>query len=377
MKVLIVLLLLILNIGGTAQDFCATEYDPKAVQPSQVGFQRTTYEWKTIPVVVHIIYSDSLGGWFSEQYVEEAIEDLDADMEEAMIDIELIHIGYQDLEEYAWYENYVTGQSSGNNEWCFPNFGTQNTLMAIDQWFPDYDPDYYCNIYVMPKICGGILGWSYVTVTGTNARDGIWLRSDIFGLDSPHPRNNENKVLTHEMGHYCGLHHTFMSVANCGDDDGLPCDVWGDFVCDTPPTKAQWECDPPMCPEYIYDYTADNHMDYYPDSCRQHFTPGQIDRMHTMLEFQRGGLFGDDVFCFGDVNLDHIVGSADLLAALTCFGIPGCLTGDLDHNGIVTFLDIAMLLSRYGDYCPGYEPDNLYREGSQTKKGAEAPFRLR
>ena len=220
-------------------------------------------------------------------------------------------------------------------------------------------------------------GWSYVTVTGTNARDGIWLRSDIFGLDSPHPRNNENKVLTHEMGHYCGLHHTFMSVANCGDDDGLPCDVWGDFVCDTPPTKAQWECDPPMCPEYIYDYTADNHMDYYPDSCRQHFTPGQIDRMHTMLEFQRGGLFGDDVFCFGDVNLDHIVGSADLLAALTCFGIPGCLTGDLDHNGIVTFLDIAMLLSRYGDYCPGYEPDNLYREGSQTKKGAEAPFRLR
>ena len=51
-------------------------------------------------------------------------------------------------------------------------------------------------------------------------------------------------------------------------------------------------------------------------------------------------------------NLDHIVGSADLLAALTCFGIPGCLTGDLDHNGIVTFLDIAMLLSRYGELLP-------------------------
>jgi len=367
---------MLLPVIGMAQDFCSTEYDPNAIQPKHMGFERDVYGWKTIPVVVHILYSDSLGGWFSEEYVEEAIEDLDQDMAEAMISVELIDITYRDLEEYVWYEAYATG-GTGSYEWCFPNFGVQNTMMARDCWMPDYDPDYYCNIYVMPKMCGGILGWSYVTVTGTNQRDGIWLKSDIFGLGSTNPRNGENKVLTHEMGHYCGLHHTFMSVAHCGDDDGLPCDVWGDFVCDTPPTKMQFTCDPPMCPEDWYDYTADNHMDYYADSCRHHFTPGQIDRMHTMLEFQRGGLFGGEVFCFGDINLDGVVGTQDLIAILTCFGQYGCLTGDVDHNGIVNIYDLQYVLSVYGNMCAGYEEDELYRKPDRTKKGTEAPFRIR
>ena len=62
-----------------------------------------------IPVVVHIFYSDSLGWWFSEEYVEEAIADLNDDMAEAMISVTLEHIGYQDLEEYAWYPSYEAG----------------------------------------------------------------------------------------------------------------------------------------------------------------------------------------------------------------------------------------------------------------------------
>ena len=339
-----VLLFVIPTLG---QEMCGTEYD-SILYDFPVFFSEP--QWREIPVAVHICYSDSLGGWFSEDYIEDAISDLNDDMAEAMISVTLEYIGYQDLEDYSWYDSYSSGGS-----FCFPTYGTQNTILANDQWFPNYDPDHYCNIYVIPKMCGGILGWSYVTVSETNNRDGIWLRSDIFGLGSTHPRNNENKVLTHEMGHYCGLHHVFQSVSNCGNDNGMPCDVWGDFVCDTPPTKVQWECDPPMCPEDWYNYTADNHMDYYPDSCRQHFTPGQIERMHNMLGYNRGGLFGELPICFCDVNGDYVVGSVDLLAVLTCWGQTGCLYGDFNYSGTVDVYDLTYLLSRYGIICEGHQ----------------------
>jgi hypothetical protein len=362
MRLTFLFLSVLAYIISTGQEFCATPYETNQIQPREVGFERGMTEWKTIPMVVHVCYSDSLGGWFSEEYVQEAVDNLNLYMAEAMIQADLVHVGYQDLEYYSWYEVYESGSI------CFPTYGTQNSILAIDQWLPEWDPDYYCNVYVIPLMCGGILGWSYVTVSETNARDGIWLKSDIFGMDSPHERNGENKVFTHEMGHYCGLHHTFQSVQYCGDDDDMPCDMWGDFVCDTPPTKVQWSCDPPVCPEGLYNYTADNHMDYYPDSCRYHFTEGQIDRMHIMLEYQRAGLFGGEPFCLGDINNDNIVGMADLIMLLACWGDTGCLDGDLNNNGLVDIYDLNIMLSKWGWECVGFEPDPFYREDPPVLK---------
>lgn len=57
------------------------------------------------------------GGWFSEEYVEEAIADLNADMSEAMISVDLVHVGYKDLEDYSWYDSYAFNP---NGNWCFP-----------------------------------------------------------------------------------------------------------------------------------------------------------------------------------------------------------------------------------------------------------------
>ena len=78
------------------------------------------------------------------------------------------------------------------------------------------------------------------------------------------------------MGHYCGLFHTF----NGGQCNGVEanCETQGDRVCDTPPTYVNYSCDNPACEEA--DYT--NHMDYA-NSCRDHFTTGQILRMHSIL----------------------------------------------------------------------------------------------
>ena len=77
---------------------------------------------------------------------------------------------------------------------------------------------------------------------------------------------------------------------------GLPGES-GDYVCDTPPTKLNWSCENPICPPGAYGYTPNNHMDYYVDSCRTNFTPGQIERMHAALPVLRPGLTDQPAFC--------------------------------------------------------------------------------
>jgi hypothetical protein len=96
-------------------------------------------------------------------------------------------------------------------------------------------------------------------------------------------------------------------------------------------------------------------MDYYPDSCRQIFTEGQIERMHTMLEFQRASLFGGEQFCFGDLTGDGVVGILDLMEIVQFYG-QHSNEGDLDNNGIVNNQDIQLLLIRWGTDCN--DPDS-------------------
>jgi hypothetical protein len=80
------------------------------------------------------------------------------------------------------------------------------------------------------------------------------------------------------------------------------------------------------------------------------FTEGQIERMHTMLEFQRASLFGGEPFCFGDLTGDGVVGILDLLEIIQHYG-EHSNEGDLDNNGIVNNQDIQLLLIRWNTDC--------------------------
>lgn len=125
-----------------------------------------------------------------------------------------------------------------------------------------------CNIHVFESIGTGIAGFSWINQNpATRPWDGIYLRG----------ASATTSTITHEMGHYCGLFHTF----NGGQCNGVEadCETEGDRVCDTPPTFINYSCDNPTCE--TADYT--NHMDYTPNSCRDHFTTGQILRMHAIL----------------------------------------------------------------------------------------------
>jgi hypothetical protein len=98
-------------------------------------------------------------------------------------------------------------------------------------------------------------------------------------------------------------------------------------------------------------FYPNNHMDYCPEECRDVFTDGQIERMHAMLEYQRSELFSDDVFCFGDIDGDCHVGTSDLLVILSNIGCEFCTEGDIDLDHMVTSNDILYLLNVYGQQC--------------------------
>lgn len=384
MKYVILFWAIAISAIAQSQDslsFCATEYDPTALEPYQVNFQpaaNRTVGWKTIPTVIHIVYHDSVANsYFSEEYVDSAMTSVNEYFSEAYIQFDY-SINYKNLEDYSWAESAINGGSI-----CFPMYGTHNTILADDiQW----DRNEYCNIYIIPNICQYVLGWSYITNIPHNKRDGVWVSHKAFGFGDWLPsRNNQNMCLVHELGHYCGLLHVFQGANSCLDDyelhDGESGYEYGDLVPDTPPITPSWRCDDDACnwlyyPEYPplwnsarswADYTHNNHMDYYADSCRQTFTPKQVERMHTMLEFQRASLFGGEPFCFGDLDNDKIVGIKDFLLITSTYGT-NSLLGDLDNNGIVGSNDVMLFLMYFNTSCidpeaafyhPSHRPENV------------------
>lgn len=127
----------------------------------------------------------------------------------------------------------------------------------------------------------------------------------------------------HELGHNLGLFHTFHNVENDPEnfDVGLPeclnvtndeysfsgynCENVGDYICDTPldmsrgghASYVDGNCDLNLPTSVFssltigtcevngnYDPMISNYMSYYPNHCKNTFTPQQIDRIFGYIE---------------------------------------------------------------------------------------------
>jgi hypothetical protein len=139
------------------------------------------------------------------------------------------------------------------------------------------------NVYA-GDIGGGLLGWAYFPKGYNNGRDFI---DGVVMLDESMPGGTAGKyslgdTLTHEVGHWFMLEHTFAHG----------CAANGDWVADTAPeAMPQFDCPEgaDTCPAPGLD-PIHNFMDYSQDSCMDMFTRGQADRMSdAWLQFRAGG----------------------------------------------------------------------------------------
>ena len=142
----------------------------------------------------------------------------------------------------------------------------------------------YMNI-VVTNISGGILGFSPLGGTPGTGKT-VVIDNNSFGASlSPSPTScsnfvpaspyNKGRTLTHELGHFLNLNHTFQAC------DGANCANTGDKVCDTPSANvAAYDCPAIGTVSGCVDTQLTmNYMDYTDDACMYMFTAGQATRM--------------------------------------------------------------------------------------------------
>lgn len=198
-----------------------------------------------------------------------------------------VNIGDMDVSWEIATQNHPTtsGLSNGN---LAITFGT-NFLSAGDISCPTCNQDSswagYCNL-VVTNINGGILGFSPLggspsagmTVVIDNNAFGATMSGSPSSCSGfvPGAPYNLGRTLTHELGHFFNLYHTFQ---DCGSN----CNNQGDKVCDTPPLGTPTYGCPsdgfvPGCNGSTSALTM-NYMDYTNDACMYMFTVGQANRM--------------------------------------------------------------------------------------------------
>ena len=147
------------------------------------------------------------------------------------------------------------------------------------------DPRHTLNVYTC-RPAQGVLGYAYFPSDYSEASSmhGVVLLHSTLpgGRAAPY---NRGHTLTHEVGHYLGLMHTFQG--RCG--------TAGDRVDDTAAERTpNYGCPKrrDTCPNRPGNDPIHNFMDYSTAACMNQFTPGQGSRMNDQITVFRPSLGG-------------------------------------------------------------------------------------
>ena len=252
-------------------------------------FNLTTSPAVTIAVVWHEI-TDGSAGDLSSQQINNSISVLNSAFSNTRFSFELVQV-----------------TSTNNRQWygsCDRNRNERQMKNALRQGGADTLNIYSCS----PG--GGLLGWATFPswYEGNPSDDGVVILDESVPGGSAAPYN-EGDTLTHEVGHWLGLWHTFQGG----------CNPPGDEVADTP-FQAQPNYD---CVENNSCGSRDaieNFMNYTPDACMTEFTGGQSDRTSAQWDTFRAG--GPECTTNGDCDDGNACNGAE-----TCDANGSCQNG--------------------------------------------------
>ena len=173
------------------------------------------------------------------------------------------------------------------------NFKTDNTgnykqLADLSHW----PQNRYLNIWITHRletftgVTSGGGGFNAATPIFQQGYGGVYMVFRYVGCDVDGSQgfvlfNKYGKLITHEVGHYLGLLHTFEGES-CTETD---CATQGDRVCDTEPHSNSVPNDP-SCGEFVECNTrepVENIMNYSGLYCKNIITPGQKNRMKWFI----------------------------------------------------------------------------------------------
>jgi len=240
----------------------------------------------TIPVVVHVVYSQSDQN-ISDAQILSQIRVLNEDFGRTNTDA--IYTDEQWLDRAA--DTRIRFEMATVDPSGLPTTGITRTRTGkpafvagdntvkfsrqsgIDAW----PTEHYLNIWVC-NLAQGVLGYAQFPGGGRAETDGVVISFQHFGdMGTVRPPFDLGRTATHEIGHWLNLRHIWGD-GGCGVDD---------HVADTPPADRPHD----GCPTFAHSCGGDamyqNFMDYTNDACMNLFTQGQAQRMRAL--FAPGG----------------------------------------------------------------------------------------
>lgn len=281
------------------QQFILDQQELQAVEQqlnNQTSPKRVVY---TIPIVFHILHNGGVENITNAQ-IQDAVDVLNRDYRLLNADANTVVFDFNASNPNAVCQpadvelQFVLATKAPNGA-CFSGVTrTQSSqsysgdgqaqLTTIkngnDVYKGEWAGDKYLNVFVCGDI-GGAAGYTYNPSNwmGNAMANGIYILHDYVGRIGT-GNVGTDRALTHEIGHWLNLDHTWGNT----NDPGISCG--DDQVADTPITKGVTACllNEASCGPKA---NVENYMDY--SYCSKMFTGGQKSRMIAALNSTVGG----------------------------------------------------------------------------------------
>lgn len=246
---------------------------------------------KIIPVVIHVMHNGGDEN-ITKAQVDNAIEIINEDFRLMNADSDQIIPEFFNIQADSQVEFRLAQKDPNGN--CTDGVTRTKTELTFDAGenvknLISWNTSKYLNIWVVDDIASGAGGYAYYPGFAPGQdHEGIVIRNAQFGgIGESNGGNFSRRSLTHEIGHYLNLAHTWGSTnenaveTNCFSDDG---------VSDTPNTiGSEQSCNLGQETCGSLD-NVQNYMDYA--TCGKMFTNNQAARMNSALNSTDGGSLG-------------------------------------------------------------------------------------